>query len=385
MSGGAGQGVPFFDLTVQYQGLHKSLEEAVLRVLRSGSYILGPEVKSLEEEVAAFCGAARGVGCASGTDALSLALKCLEIGPGDEVIVPPFTFFATAACVSRLGATPVFCDIDPDSFNIDPLQVENKITPRTKAIVPVHMFGQCAEMEPLWSAAERHNLPIIEDGAQALGAEYQGKRVGTLGTMACLSFYPTKNLGSFGDAGMVVTSDPDYADRLACLRVHGMSPKYHHGHLGWNARLDALQAALLRVKMPWLPRFLDARIAIAQRYDELIQDHHLEHFLRRPVVQPNRRHTFNQYCVRVADGLRDSLCRHFQSNGIGYEIYYPRPLHLQEAFRCLGHGVGDFPASERACEEVLALPMYPELSWMQQKRVIESVAAFVRQPMRRAA
>ena len=385
MSGGTDQAVPLFDLSIQYKGLQKSIEEVVNRVLPSGAYVLGPEVKSFEEEMANYCGANAAVGCASGTDAISLALKCLDIGPGDEVIVPPFTFFATAACVSRVGATPVFCDIDPDTYNLDPHQVENKITPRTKAIMPVHMYGQCVEMEPLWAIGERHNLAIIEDGAQALGSEYQGKRVGTLGAMACLSFYPTKNLGAIGDAGMVVTTDREYAAKLACLRTDGMEPKYYHKYMGWNSRIDALQAAILRVKLPWLPRFIDSRVAIAQRYDELIQRSHLEQFLIRPVTLADRRHTFNQYCVRVADGLRDSLCQHLKANGIGYEIYYPLPLHLQEVFRDLGYHQGDFPASERACKEVLALPMFPELSWEQQKRVVSTVAGFLRQPARLAA
>jgi dTDP-4-amino-4,6-dideoxygalactose transaminase len=279
----------------------------------------------------------------------------------------------------------VFADIDADTYTLDPHQVENKITPRTRAIIPVHLFGQCADMEPLWHIAERHNLPIIEDAAQALGSAYQGKRAGTLGAMACLSFYPTKNLGAFGDAGMVVTNDREWAAKLACLRVHGMEPKYHHKYLGWNSRLDALQAAILRVKLPWLDRWLDGRRAIARRYDGLIDEYHLGHFLHKPIVRPHQRHTFNQYVVRVAGGQRDALMRHFQRDGIGCDIYYPIPLHLQEAFRPLGYHEGDFPASEQACREVLALPMFPELSYEQQKRVIQSCAHFLRQEARLAA
>src|SRR5207253_597094 len=256
---------------------------------------LGPEVAALEQEVAQFCGTGHAVGCASGTDALLLALQALEIGPGDEVILPPFTFFATAGAVCRTGARPVFADIDPVTYNLDPLQVENKVTERTRAVIAVHLYGQCADMEPLWQVAERHGVPIIEDAAQALGAEYQGKRAGTLGAIGCLSFYPTKILGAYGDAGMVVTNDPGWAARMACLRVHGMEPKYYHKYLGWNARLDALQAAMLRVKVPHLERWLDMRQDVARRHDELIEENHLQQFLQRPVVRPQRRHTYHQY------------------------------------------------------------------------------------------
>src|SRR5205807_2264491 len=272
--------------------------------------ILGAEVAALEKEVAARCGVSHGVGCGSGTDALLLALHALEVGPGDEVILPPFTFFATAGAVCRTGARPVFADIDPVTYNLDPLQVESKVTPRTRAILVVHLFGQCAEMEPLWRVAERHDLPVVEDAAQALGAEYQGKPAGSLGAIGCLSFYPTKNLGAYGDAGLCVTSDDDWARRMACLRVHGMEPKYFHKQVGWNARIDALQAAMLRVKLPHLERWTAMRQAAARRYDALIEDQHLGGFLERPTVRPNRRHVFNQYVVRVRNGQRDALVRH---------------------------------------------------------------------------
>jgi dTDP-4-amino-4,6-dideoxygalactose transaminase len=347
--------------------------------------ILGPEVAALENEVARYCGVAYSVGCGSGTDALSLALHALEIGPGDEVILPAFTFFATAGSVCRTGARPVFSDIDPVTYNIDPLQVENKITPRARALLVVHLFGQCADMEPLWRIAERHNLILIEDAAQALGSEYQGKRAGSLGSIGCLSFYPTKNLGAYGDAGMVVTGDPEWAERMKCLRVHGMEPKYYHKHLGWNARLDALHAAMLRVKLPHLEGWIASRRAIAGRYDALIEEHHLSHFLDRPVARPQRRHTFNQYVVRVAGGQRDALVRHLKADHIGCEIYYPLALHQQECLRYLGYKKGDFPASEHAAGEVLALPIYPELTADQQRRVIQSCAGFLRQQVRRAA
>jgi len=377
--------VPLFDLKIQYRGLEKPIEEAIYRVLESGCFILGPEVKALEEEVARYTGCASAIACASGSDAISLALAALDIGPGDEVIVPTFTFFASASCVSRLGARPVFTDIDPDTFNMDPRLVEERITPRTRAIMPVHLFGQCCDMQPLWEIAERHKLPIIEDAAQAFGSEYQGKRTGTLGTMACHSFYPTKNLAAYGDGGMVVTNDRELAAKLACLRTHGMEPRYYHKYLGWNSRLDALQAAILRVKMAWIARFLDARIAIGRRYDALIEEYEVAGTIQKPIALPQCRHTYNQYVVRVAGGQRDALIEHFKREGIGYEVYYPLPLHLQEVFRPLGYQVGDFPVAERACKEVLALPIYPEISYEQQKRVVQTIASFVRGRVRLAA
>lgn len=385
MSGARPTAVPLCDLQTQYRTLQAEIEQAVCRVLASGQVILGPEVTALEKEIATYCTTGYGVGCASGTDALLLALHALGIGPGDEVILPPFTFFASAGTVCRTGARPVFVDIDRATYNLDPLQVETKITPRTRAIMAVHLFGQCADMEPLWQIAERHSLPIIEDAAQALGAEYQGKRAGSLGAIGCFSFYPSKNLGAYGDAGMVVTSDPEWATRMTCLRVHGMEPKYYHKHLGWNARLDAVQAAILRVKLQYLERWTEERQAAARRYDALIEEHHLHQFLQRPVVRPQRRHVFNQYVVRVVQGQRDALVRHLKAEQIGCEIYYPVPLHLQECLAYLGYGTGDFPASEEACRSVLALPMYPELQVEQQERVVQSCAAFLRQRARLAA
>ncbi len=385
MSSGPAAGIPLCDIQAQYRELQPQIDQAVARVLASGQVILGPEVAALEEEIAHYCGVGHGVGCSSGTDALLLALYALEIGPGDEVIVPPFTFFATAGAVCRTGARPVFVDIDPVTYNLDPLQVESKITSRTRAIMPVHLYGQCADMEPLWRIAERHSLPLIEDAAQALGAEYQGKRAGNLGAIACFSFYPSKNLGAFGDAGMVVTNDPEWAARMTCLRVHGMEPKYYHKYLGWNARLDALQAAMLRVKLPHLERWTRDRQEVAKRYDALIEESHLGHFLERPVARPNRRHVFNQYVVRVSHGQRDALVRYLRGEQIGCEIYYPVPLHLQESLAHLGYCQGDFPASEEASRCVLALPMYPEIRPEQQQRVIQRCAAFLRQRVRVAA
>jgi dTDP-4-amino-4,6-dideoxygalactose transaminase len=378
-------GVPLCDLSGQYRALEAPLREALARVLASGQVILGPEVEALEQEIARYCGAGYAVGCGSGTDALLLALQALGIGPGDEVILPPFTFFASAGAVCRAGARPVFADIDDATFNLDPLQVESKITRRTRAIMAVHLFGQCMEMESLWRIAERHGLPIIEDAAQAIGAEYQGKRTGTLGAIACFSFYPSKNLGAYGDAGMTVTNDPAWAARMACLRVHGMEPKYYHKYLGWNARLDALQAAILRVKLPYLDRWIKARQDAAARYDALLDDYHLGHFLTRPAVCPDRRHVFNQYVIRVSQGQRDGLVRHLKAEKISCEIYYPLPLHRQECLAHLGYAAGDFPVSEDACQSVLALPMFPELTLDQQHRVINSCATFLRQQTRLAA
>jgi dTDP-4-amino-4,6-dideoxygalactose transaminase len=377
--------VPLCDLQAQYRPLQAEIEARLAAVLASGQVILGPEVAAFEEEVARYCGVGYGIGCSSGSDALLLALHALDLGPGDEVILPPFTFFATAGAVLRTGARPVFADIDRDTWNLDPRQVENKITAHTRAILPVHLFGQCAEMEPLWRIAERHDLVIIEDAAQALGSEYQGKRAGSLGGMGCFSFYPSKNLGAYGDAGMVVTSDPEWAARMVSLRVHGMEPKYFHRYLGWNARIDALQAAILRVKLPHLDHWVEGRQAAAARYDALLGEYHLGDFLAQPVVRSQQRHTFNQYVVRVAGGQRDALVRHLKSDGIGCEVYYPVPLHLQECLLSLGHREGDFPVAESACRSVLALPMFPELTIGQQRRVIQTCASFVRQGSRLAA
>lgn len=338
-----GTGVPLCDLQIQYREIQSQVEEAVSRVLASGQVILGPEVAALEEEVARYCGVGYGIGCASGSDALLLALHALGVGAGDEVIVPPFTFFGSAGSIIRCGARPVFADIDPQTYNLDPLQVENKITDRTRAIMAVHLFGQCAEMESLWRVAEQNGVPIIEDAAQAIGAEYQGKRTGSLGAMGCFSFYPSKNLGAYGDGGMVVTSDPEWASRLATLRVHGMEPKYIHRQVGWNARLDAVQAAILRVKLPYLERWTEARQQAAARYDALLEEYQLGEFLQRPVIRRHRRHVFNQYVVRVAGGQRDMLVRHLKSERIGCEIYYPLALHRQECLAYLGYQEGDFP------------------------------------------
>jgi dTDP-4-amino-4,6-dideoxygalactose transaminase len=374
----ASTGVPLCDLQIQLKALEPKLSEAAVRVLQSGQVIGGPEVSGLEAEVAQYCGAGHGVACSSGSDALLLALAALDIGQGDEVICPPFTFFATVGAICRTGARPVFADIDPNSYNIDPAQIEAKITSKTKAIMIVHLFGQCAEMDPIWDIAERHGLPIIEDSAQAIGSEYRGKRTGTLGAMSCYSFYPSKNLGAYGDAGMIVTNDAEWSAKMMCLRNHGMEPKYHHKYMGWNGRCDAIQAALLRVKLPHLDSWTEKRQAAADRYDTLLDEYALAGTLQKPARLPHRRHVFNQYVVRVAHGQRDALVRHFRNDKIGCEIYYPIPLHLQECLKFLGHAKGDFPMSEAAASSVLAFPMFPEITLEQQRSVVQSVAAFIR-------
>jgi len=377
--------VPLCDIQASYRELRESIDAAMSRVMTTGMVILGPEVAALEREVAAYCGAAYGIGCASGSDALLLALAALDIGPGDEVILPTFTFFATAGAVARTGATPVFTDVDPKTFNIDPGQVAERITPRTKAIIPVHLFGQCADMDALCRIANHHTIPLIEDAAQAFGADFRGKMAGTIGDMACFSYYPTKTLGTFGDGGMVTTSDPIWAKKMACLRVHGMEPKYHHRLMGWNARLDSLHAAILRVKLPHVETWIANRQAAARRYDELIENYGMTEFLQRPERIAEGRHTFNQYVVRVADGRRDSLVSHLKANKIGCEVYYPRPLHVQECFNYLGYSLGDFPVSERASRCVLALPMFPEITAAQQDYVMARCATFVQKRARLAA
>ncbi len=376
--------IPLCDLRSQYQQLRPELLAAVARVLDSGQVVLGPEVEQFEAAVAASIGVPHAVGCASGSDALSLALAALEIGPGDEVIVPPFTFYATAGAVIRCGATPVFADIDPVSYNIDPERVAQAITPRTKAIMPVHLYGQLADMQALQALAARHHLPLIEDAAQAIGADYQGRQAGQFGVLACFSFYPSKNLATYGDAGLVTTSDPDLARRLKALRVHGMEVRYQHRYRGWNARIDPLHAAMLSVKLPHLPEWLAGRQAAAKRYDALIQSAGLDGLLTRPVTLPGYRHVFNQYQLRVAGGQRDALMQHLKSQQIGCEIYYPIPIHRQESMQHLDYRQGDFPVSEAASEEVLALPMFPEISEAQQTRVVDTIASFTQQ-QRRAA
>jgi len=366
--------VPFMDLVAQYGEIKKDVQEAVDRVLSEQRFILGDEVAEFECDVAEYCDSRDAVGCASGTDALLLSLQALDIGPGAEVITSPFTFFATAGAIHRVGAKPVFVDIDPISFNLDASQVEAAITEQTRAIIPVHIFGQCAEMEPLWRLAVRSGLAVIEDACQAIGAEYRGRRAGVLGTLGCFSFFPTKNLGGAGDGGLVTTDDPDLAARLRRLRVHGDAGGYHHREVGLNSRLDALQAAVLRIKLAHIETWTEGRQQNAKRYGELFRHYELLDAIELPAVLPDRRHVYNQYCVRVKAGQRDDVLNSLREQKVGATIYYPVPLHLQECFSDLGYKPGDLPESETACAEVLALPIFPELTADKQEVVVRSIS-----------
>lgn len=377
--------VPMCDIRGQYEALQPEIEEAVLRVLRSGQAILGPEVAAFETEAAEYCGVKHAVGCADGTNSLLLALAALDVGPGDEVIVPPFTFFATLGSVMRLGATPVFADIDPLTYNLDPDQFADKITPRTKAVVPVHLYGQCADMDPIREIAGRHGVAVVEDAAQSFGADYRGKKCGGLGAVGCFSFYPSKNLGTLGDAGMVTTDDDRLAARLRALRVHGSEEKYFHKYVGWNARLDAVHAAILRAKLPRVDGWIAGRRAAAARYDRLIERAGLNGFTHRPVAQPTGTHTYNQYVVRVAAADRPHLVAHLKAEGVGCDIYYPLCLHQQECARGLGYLSGDFPVAEAAAAAVIALPMFPEITEEQQKRAVDACSGYLQKRKYRAA
>ncbi|HEY0322923.1 MAG TPA: DegT/DnrJ/EryC1/StrS family aminotransferase [Pyrinomonadaceae bacterium] len=370
--------VPLLDLHAEYEGLREEVLPVVERVLESQQFILGPEVAALEEEVASYTGARYAVGCASGSDALLLALMALDIRAGDEVVTTPYSFFATASAITRLGATPVFVDIDPRTFNINTALVEDAITPRTRAILPVHLYGQCAEMYELTTISRRHNLPLVEDAAQAIGAEDAGARAGAIGHMGCFSFYPTKNLGAAGDAGMLTTNDVPLAERLRTLRAHGAASKYFHKEVGINSRLDSLQAAILRVKLPRLDAWSEARKANASQYRRLFTDAGLAEEVRLPFEREDVRHIYNQFVIRVDSERRDALREHLKQADVGTEVYYPVPLHLQECFSFLGYSAGDFPESEKAARETLALPIYPQLSIEQQRHVVDAIGRFFR-------
>jgi dTDP-4-amino-4,6-dideoxygalactose transaminase len=371
--------VPFIDLVPQFDAMSTEIMSAVQKVFSEQKFILGDEVTSLENEISAYCDSRFSIGCNSGTDALIIALQALGIGEGDEVITTPFSFFATASSICRAGATPVFVDIDPDTFNLDPYAVEEAITPRTKAIMPVHLFGQCCEMEALNRLAQKHDLEIVEDACQAIGAEYQGRRTGVLGTIGCFSFFPTKNLGGAGDGGMMTTDDPELAQRLKCLRVHGDAGQYEHIEVGMNSRLDALQAAVLRVKLRRLEEWTLARQQNAKQYGELFREQGVLDMIALPKIGPNRRHVFNQYCIRVRNGQRDHLMRQMKARKIGCAVYYPKPLHLQTCFKHLGYRLGQFPQSEAASREILALPSYPELPAAHQIQLATAVGEICRE------
>jgi dTDP-4-amino-4,6-dideoxygalactose transaminase len=365
--------VPLLDLTAQYATIRWEIRTAIDRVCESQNFILGPEVSACEHEIASFCGADFAIGVSSGTDALLAALMALGVGPDDEVITSPFSFFATAGVIARLGARPVFADIEAGSFNLDPREIDSKISARTKAIMPVHLFGRCADMEAITEIAQRHGLGVIEDAAQAIGArDPQGGSAGTSGDIGCFSFFPSKNLGAFGDAGMAVTNNAKLAELLRVLRVHGGKPKYYHKQIGGNFRLDALQAAILRVKLKYLPLWSEARRQNARRYRELIS--HAGLLGHVTVPQDVSGHIYNQFVIRCAG--RNELQSFLRDRGIESEIYYPVPLHLQECFADLGYREGQFPRAEAAAREVLALPIYPELSDQQQCYVVDKIGEF---------
>jgi dTDP-4-amino-4,6-dideoxygalactose transaminase len=364
--------VPVLDLSAQYKSIEHDINGAIRRVLESQHFILGPEVKALEQEVAQYCDRKFGVGVASGTDALTLALCAFGIGPGDEVIVPSFSFIATADCVSLLGATPVFADIEAESFCIDPQQVERKITKRTKAIIPVHLYGQSADMDPILELARASRLFVIEDTAQAIGATYKGRKTASMGDAGCLSFFPSKNLGGCGDGGMVVTDSEEIAAKVRSLRAHGTTKKYFSVRQGWNSRLDELQAAILRVKLTHLDGWSAGRRSRAACYDSLL---HEIHAIKPPKTAGRREHVFHQYTIRVEK--RDAVSKNLTERGIGNTVYYPVPIHLQPIYDSLGYKPGDLPETERAATEVLSLPIYPELTDRQIESVVHSLAEAV--------
>jgi dTDP-4-amino-4,6-dideoxygalactose transaminase len=368
--------VPLLDVGRQYQQIRQQIARAIDRVCESGRYVLGPDCEQLESALAQYCQTPHAVACASGSDALLLALMALDIGPGDEVLMPSYTFFATASAAWRVGAKPVFVDIDPLSFNIDPNRIAAHIKPATKAILPVHLYGQCADMPAIMAIAKRHGVAVIEDAAQAIGAEWSGRRAGSWGQVGCLSFYPTKNLGCFGDGGLMTATDSKLADRLRLLRGHGMQPRYYHQEVGINSRLDTMQAAILAVKLPYLDNWTVARQANARRYDELFAACGLDRVLELPKVAGPCRHVWNQYVVRVPDGARDALRSHLTAQKIGTEIYYPVPLHQQACFASLGYREGSLPESEKAARETLALPIFAELTEREQQAVVRAIRAF---------
>lgn len=368
--------VPLLDVGRQNSALEAEILPAISEVCRSGRFVLGPDCSRLEERIAEYCETKHGIGCASGTDAILLALMAADIGPDDEVIVPSFTFFATASSVWRLGARPVFVDIDPDSFNIDPKLITRAITSATRAIIPVHLFGRPADMDPILDIAAMHDLMVIEDSAQSIGATYDGRRVGGIGHVGCTSFYPTKNLGGFGDGGMLTTSDDDLANRLKDLRQHGMNPRYYHSEVGINSRLDSIQAAALNVKLDHLTEWSKKRVENANRYDDLFSSANLVDKITLPTRVSEEESVWNQYTIRVHDGLRDDLRQQLADKGIGSEVYYPVPLHQQKCFRSLGYGPGSLPETEKAAGEVLSLPIFPELTEVEQRTVVARISEF---------
>jgi len=363
--------VPLLDLGRQYAPLKEELDAAVLRVMAHGRFINGPEVAEFEKATAGYVGAKHAIGVASGTDALLIALRALGVGPDTEVIMPTFTFFATAGTVHNLGAKPVFVDIDPDTYNLDPARIEAVISNKTRAIMPVHLFGQCADMTPLLKVADAHGIPVVEDAAQALSASYGERMAGTIGKLGCFSFFPTKNLGCLGDGGLIVTDDDELNELIRKLKAHGAKPKYYHQLVGYNSRLDTIHAAALLVKLPHLDAWSRHRRVNAARYDELLADVPV----RRPTDAGRGYHIYNQYTIEL--DRRDEFREHLRSRNVGHEVYYPVPLHRQACFAHLGYNEGDFPVSERAVGRVCALPIFPELTPDEQEYVVQAVKDFV--------
>lgn len=363
--------IPLLDLKAQYKTIEDEVKKAIDEICQSSQFILGPFVKKFEEEVAEYCGVNHAIGVASGTDALTLSLEAIGVNPGDEIITSPYTFFATAGVISRLKATPVFVDIDSKTYNINPDLIEERITGKTKAIIPVHLYGQCAEMDKIMEIAQKYNLRVIEDAAQAIGAKYKGKDAGTIGDVGCFSFFPSKNLGGFGDGGMIVTNNEELAEKIRILRVHGSKSKYFHSMVGYNSRLDALQAAILSVKLRYLSSWTKKRQEHAELYNQLFENAEV----LTPFVEKYNYHIYNQYTIRVNN--RDKLREHLKEKEIGTEIYYPLPLHLQECYRHLGYQEGDLPESEKAAKETLSLPVYPELRKEQQKEIVWHIKEYL--------
>jgi len=371
--------VPLLDLKAQYATIKDEIKAAINEVLESQYFIMGPKVQKFEEEITKYCNVQHAVGVASGSDALLLALMAIDVGHGDEVITTPYTFFATAGSISRLGTKPVFVDIDAKTYNINPELIAEKITDKTKAIIPVHLYGQCADMDPILEIGKKYNLCIIEDAAQAIGAEYKGKKAGSMGDIGCLSFFPSKNLGGYGDGGMVITNNAELAEKIRVLRTHGAKPKYYHSLIGVNSRLDALQAAVLSVKLKYLDDWSRARRKNAENYNHLFTDTDVV----TPYVEPYNYHIYNQYIIRVSkyakpsrESGRDDLQEFLKERNIGTAIYYPVSLHLQGCYAGLGYREGDFPESEKAAKETLALPIYSELTEEQQTAVVDAIKEF---------
>ncbi len=355
--------IPMVDFKAQYQSIEKEIDAAIKEVLLSGQYILGPVVKEFEEQVAAYCGVKYAIGVASGSDALILALRALDIEPGDEVITTPFTFVATAHAIVHCGAKPVFVDVEPDTFNINPALIEPAITKKTKAIVPVHLYGHPADMDPIMAIAKAYHLYVVEDAAQAFGARYNGKKVGSIGHVGCFSFFPTKNLGCYGDGGMVITDNPDIAEKVDMLRRQGCRQKYHAEMLGYNSRLDAIQAAILKVKLEYVDQWNEQRRYLAHCYNKLLS----ESSLRTPVEASYAYHAYHQYTIKFKN--RDDISQYLAKSGIETSVYYPQPLHLQRTYNDLGYEKGAFPQAEKVSQEVLSLPIFPEMTYKMQNEV----------------